>query len=49
MARRKWRYCILAPVTPTQMAAVAPLAAASCDEIVRGLQDELFPVPVFHT
>jgi hypothetical protein len=41
----KWRYCVLAPGAPAQ--AVAPRAAASCDEIVRGLQDELFPSPAF--
>ncbi|KAF7352415.1 Nuclear protein [Mycena venus] len=27
--------------------AVVPRAAASCDEIMRGLQDELFPAPAF--
>ncbi|KAJ7797336.1 nuclear protein [Mycena olivaceomarginata] len=43
----KWRYCVLAPATPAQAVAVAPRAAASCDEIVRGLQDELFPAPAF--
>ncbi|KAJ7246543.1 Oxoglutarate and iron-dependent oxygenase degradation C-term-domain-containing protein [Mycena haematopus] len=44
----KWRYCVLAsPVTHAQAVAVAPRAAASCDEIVRGLQDELFPSPAF--
>ncbi|KAJ7682321.1 nuclear protein, partial [Mycena polygramma] len=41
----KWRYCVLAAGAPAQ--AVAPRAAASCDEIVRGLQDELFPAPAF--
>ncbi|KAJ7129259.1 Oxoglutarate and iron-dependent oxygenase degradation C-term-domain-containing protein [Mycena epipterygia] len=44
----KWRYCVLQPHgagAPAQ--AVAPLAAASCDEIVRSLQDELFPSLAF--
>jgi hypothetical protein len=35
-------------VTPAQAVAVAPRAAASCDEIERRLQDELFPAPAFH-
>ncbi|KAJ7756141.1 Oxoglutarate and iron-dependent oxygenase degradation C-term-domain-containing protein [Mycena olivaceomarginata] len=47
-ARRKWRYCVLAPVRPVQAAAVSLRTAVSCDEIVRGLQDELFPAPAFH-
>ncbi|KAJ7228223.1 nuclear protein [Mycena pura] len=41
----KWRYCVLRPHEAAR--AVAPRAAASCDEIVRGLQDELFPSPAF--
>ncbi|KAJ7437100.1 nuclear protein [Mycena galericulata] len=44
----KWRYCVLQPHNagaPAQ--AVAPRAAASCDEILRGLQDELFSSPAF--
>ncbi|KAJ6616232.1 nuclear protein [Mycena sp. CBHHK59/15] len=45
----KWRYCVLQPHeagAPAQ--AVTPRAAnASSDEIVRSLQDELFPSPAF--
>ncbi|KAJ7771131.1 nuclear protein [Mycena maculata] len=44
----KWRYCVLQPHnagSPAQ--AVAPRAAASCNEIMRGLQEELFPSPAF--
>ncbi|KAK7054104.1 prolyl 3,4-dihydroxylase ofd1 [Favolaschia claudopus] len=43
----KWRYCTLAPATPTQATAVAPRAAAGCNEIMRGLQDDLFASPPF--
>ncbi|KAI5893652.1 uncharacterized protein SCHCODRAFT_02622397 [Schizophyllum commune H4-8] len=45
----KWRYCQLKPHTPGAVAeAVTPRAAArSSDEIVRSLQDELFPSPAF--
>ncbi|KAF8214024.1 Oxoglutarate and iron-dependent oxygenase degradation C-term-domain-containing protein [Mycena galopus ATCC 62051] len=42
----KWRYCVLGG-THTQAVAVVPRAAASCDDIVRGLQEELFPAPAF--
>ncbi|KAJ6515441.1 nuclear protein, partial [Mycena sanguinolenta] len=42
----KWRYCVLAS-PHAQAVAVAPRAAASCDEIMRGLQEELFPSPAF--
>ncbi|KAJ6561521.1 nuclear protein [Mycena vulgaris] len=41
----KWRYCVLQPHEAAQ--AVAPRAAASCDEILRSLQDELFPSAAF--
>ncbi|KAJ7068716.1 nuclear protein [Mycena amicta] len=41
----KWRYCVLRPHESAQ--AVTPRAAASCDEIVRGLQDELFSSVAF--
>ncbi|TRM67887.1 Oxoglutarate and iron-dependent oxygenase degradation C-term-domain-containing protein [Schizophyllum amplum] len=45
----KWRYCQLKPHTPGAVAeAVTPRAAArTSDEIVRSLQDELFPSPAF--
>ncbi|KAJ7756001.1 Oxoglutarate and iron-dependent oxygenase degradation C-term-domain-containing protein [Mycena metata] len=44
----KWRYCVLAPhTTGARAQAVTPRAAASCDEIIRGLQDELFSSPAF--
>ncbi|KAJ7126461.1 nuclear protein, partial [Mycena crocata] len=42
----KWRYCVLQPHDASAPAqAVTPRAAASCDEIVRSLQDELFTSP----
>ncbi|KAF7302065.1 Nuclear protein [Mycena indigotica] len=41
----KWRYCILRPHESAQ--AVTPRAAAGCDEIVRGIQDELFSSVAF--
>ncbi|KAF7294354.1 Nuclear protein [Mycena chlorophos] len=41
----KWRYCTLKPEDSAQ--AVTPRAAGSCDEIIRGLQDELFSSPAF--
>ncbi|KAJ7639273.1 Oxoglutarate and iron-dependent oxygenase degradation C-term-domain-containing protein [Roridomyces roridus] len=44
----KWRYCTLLPHTPgSPVQAVLPRAAASSDEILRGLQDELFPSTAF--
>ena len=45
----KWRYCVLKPREGGRpVAAVAPRAAhASSDEILRSLQDELFPSPAF--
>lgn len=47
----KWRYCVLKPHEaggPTE--AVLPRAAhKSSDEILRSLQDELFPSPAFRT
>ena len=45
----KWRYCVLQPHGEGgPRAAVTPRAAhASCDEIVRSLQDELFPSGAF--
>ncbi|KAJ7693866.1 nuclear protein [Mycena rosella] len=42
----KWRYCVLQPHGDAAQA-VAPRAAASCDEILRSLQDELFPSAAF--
>ncbi|KAG5648808.1 hypothetical protein DXG03_000157 [Asterophora parasitica] len=45
----KWRYCVLKPHEEGAPAeAVSPRAAqASSDEILRSLQDELFPSPAF--
>jgi len=46
----KWRYCILSPKPPNANFAVAvePRAAQpSSDEIIRSLQDELFPSDAF--
>jgi len=44
----KWRYCTLKPQEGDVKVAVSPRAhAPSADEIMRSLQDELFPSPAF--
>ena len=44
----KWRYCTLKPQEDGVKVAVSPRAhAPSADEIMRSLQDELFPSPAF--
>ena len=44
----KWRYCTLKPQESDVKVAVSPRAhASSADEIMRSLQDELFPSPAF--
>ncbi|TFK59453.1 hypothetical protein BDN72DRAFT_851290, partial [Pluteus cervinus] len=44
----KWRYCVLKPHEANGPAeAVSPRAHASSDEILRSLQDELFPSEAF--
>ena len=44
----KWRYCVLAPKDGGRAAAVVPRSAdPSVDNIMRVLQDELFPSPAF--
>lgn len=44
----KWRYCVLKrPVKGAPVATVRPLARSSVNDILRSLQDELFPSPPF--